>query len=997
MQSLVLGRLGSPKSAAFVLLALLLTALTACQSRSRLVPAGIEGARSVLVTNVKDVAELHREAAAHNVKASGYTVVELSGAAADIARLRVDSAEAPLVARNEPVEVLRPTGEDADEQLLFMAKKEFGLDRFMADNPQSDGRGVIVGVIDDGISPSQSGFQRTSDGRRKFLARKSSSSLLDVSVSDSADPGAFGRALTQPRARALYGLIDESTLIRFSPWAALELNGNNTRERMAVAVLTQADPNATQVCVDSNANQALDDGECFGTFRATGEFGTWDVNKIYTIAAEFNPQTLKVSLSYGERTDDSHGEGVASVIAGSRMAGRFDGVAPGAQLLDYDLSEPSANFEEEVYTMATFLRALEWMGQERADVVNISYSLFFLSAQSQEFMRRALDSLVTRYGYVISFSGGNNGPGFGSLNRRGLYPAGTIVAGAYVSREMDEAVHGVTGLPAEGRVVWYSSRGPGYDSGQGPVFISPLASLTHADPVNGFRAFSGTSSAAPAAGGLAAVLISAARRENLPIDPVAVVHAMRLSAKRLPNVAFVDQGYGLPQAKAALEHYRRLVAGQDFAYVRGNVVGLTSGDGAAQSGVLLTEVDGQQDVEVRLSLTGVPATVVPARQRQEMLRALDIRMNQPALRGAGRLWLSASSSAASVTVKTTELINSVPKGRAWLGEVEIRDTETQELKHIVPVTFLNRHNLESEFVSPVTLNAEDGDRFFFNVQQNQSALRIRLRVANRLRGGMSLRVYDPSRKLIASTPAPSRENEWVLPVTEAGEYQVTFVRQMGTDMQVSGELSVQLMPLSNRTDLLVLPTTSAPALAALRLNNASTAAVSVKLSGRPRPVTLLDTPVSTDSAGDLRMDTRVVGPAEVSISVTPAFEPLQSLRRLNCANEVVSDSGSVVARSFDSKISLEAGQAGLLRSRCRFFDGVYVDQRVFRVVVSTEPSPLIKFFEQNVRLEPGLNRVEIPTWLTPPASGTQMNIAVEPLISTAPTMAPAIIGAARVF
>jgi subtilisin family serine protease len=980
-----------------VLLSLSLSGLVGCQSRSRLVPAGLEGSKSVLITNVKDVAGLHREAAAHNVKASGYTVVELRGAPADIARMRIDSGEAPLVARNEPIEVVRPEGEEADEQLLFMAKKEFGLDQFMTDNPHADGRGVIVGLIDDGISPSQSGFQRTSDGRRKFLARMSNSSLLDVAVSESAAPGAFGRAITEPRARALYGVLDESTLIRISPWAALDVNGNNGLERLSVVVLLQSDAAATRVCVDSNANEILDDGECFGTFKESGEFGSWDVNHIYTIAADFNPQTSKVSLSFGERPDDSHGEGVASILAGSKIAGRFDGVAPGAQLLDYDLSEPSGNFEEEVYTLATFLKALEWMGQQDADVVNISYSLFFMSAQSQEFMRRALDNLVTRYGFVISFSGGNNGPGFGSLNRRGLYPSGSIVAGAYVSKEMDEAVHGVTGLPAEGRVIWYSSRGPGYDSGQGPVLISPLASLTHSDPTNGFRAFSGTSSAAPAAGGLAAVLISAARRENLPIDPVAVVHAMRLSARRLPGVAFVDQGYGLPQAKAALEHYRRLVAGQDFAFVKSGVTGVTSPDGAAQSGVVLTEVDGAQDVEVRLTLQGVPAGVVPARRRQEMLRPLEIRMSQTALRGAGRLWLSTSNSAASVTVKTTELINSVPKGRAWLGEVEVRDGETQDLKHIVPITFLNRHNLETEFVAPLNISPEDAERFFFNVQNNESALRIRLRVDARLRSGMTLRVYNPSRRLITSTTVPARENEWLIPVNEVGEYQVTVVRQTGTEALLTGELSVQLLQLSNRTDFLVLPTANSATPAMLRINNTSTSAVAVKMSGRPRPVTLLDSPLSTDAAGDLRVDARVTGPADIRIAATPAFEPIQSLRSLSCFNEVLADSGSVVARSFDTKISLEAGQAGQLRSRCRFFDGTYVDQRVFRVVVTSEPGTETKYFETNVRLEPGLNRVEIPTWLSRPASGTQMNIVVEPLVPSAPAMAPVVVGPTRVF
>ena len=52
---------------------------------------------------------------------------------------------------------------------------------------------------------------------------------------------------------------------------------------------------------------------------------------------EYDHSKKIVSFNEGESRGDSHGEGVASVLAGHNIGGKFDGVAPGAQLIDYDL------------------------------------------------------------------------------------------------------------------------------------------------------------------------------------------------------------------------------------------------------------------------------------------------------------------------------------------------------------------------------------------------------------------------------------------------------------------------------------------------------------------------------------------------------------------------------------------------------------------------------------------------------------------------------------
>ena len=226
------------------------------------------------------------------------------------------------------------------------------------------------------------------------------------------------------------------------------------------------------------------------------------------------------------------------------------------------------------------------LASKGARVINISYSLYFSSAASQLQMARALEMLTKKYNILVVFSAGNNGPGLGSFNRSAIYPANTLTAGAFVSKELDAHVHGVSGLPEEGRIIYYSSRGPGANFGAGPSVIAPLASLTHSSPTSGFRAFSGTSSAAPALAGFATVLISAIQQSELPLEIGTLVSAIKLSGKKLNNVPYVFQGMGLPQINDAFLIYKSLIKGDLIEKVTPVLSGGEANDGIPAGGLL---------------------------------------------------------------------------------------------------------------------------------------------------------------------------------------------------------------------------------------------------------------------------------------------------------------------------------------------------------------------------------------------------------------------------
>ena len=55
---------------------------------------------------------------------------------------------------------------------------------------------------------------------------------------------------------------------------------------------------------------------CVKSFNQTGSYTFWNKAKTIALQAEINFETKRIYFSEGERKGDSHGEGVASVMAG---------------------------------------------------------------------------------------------------------------------------------------------------------------------------------------------------------------------------------------------------------------------------------------------------------------------------------------------------------------------------------------------------------------------------------------------------------------------------------------------------------------------------------------------------------------------------------------------------------------------------------------------------------------------------------------------------------
>jgi hypothetical protein len=178
---------------------------------------------------------------------------------------------------------------------------------------------------------------------------------------------------------------------------------------------------------------------------------------------------VQKNFAPGASRATAHATAVASLIAGKR--GAFRGAAPGATLYVADVygATPTGGSAEAI------VRALAWLAQARAPVINIS-----LVGPPNILLEAAIKALVAR-GHLVVAAVGNDGPAAPPL-----YPA------AY------PGVVAVTGVDSRRRILPEAGRGPHVE------FAAPGSEMAAAGVDGGFVSVRGTSFAAPLAAGLLA-------------------------------------------------------------------------------------------------------------------------------------------------------------------------------------------------------------------------------------------------------------------------------------------------------------------------------------------------------------------------------------------------------------------------------------------------------------------------------------------------------------
>lgn len=639
---------------------------------------------------------------------------------------------------------------DANEQLLFSGKEEFGLTEWQKKFPKADGRNVKISVVDDGIALARPGLIKTSTGAAKFAGQVNVSPLWQVPIFEKEtscpdQPVAAGEYRSWEFEEGVTKLAraTKTQAIDISPCGVNPLYERKPREcadwmdqlagRESFAAVyaefsARGGAAKSKLYVDFNNDKKISEAEVLEPLSDNGlsyyrfENGTalgFDLHDRDSIippgrtrdnplrSCEVSPEYSKVISIAPPQSDDDfggHGEGVASIAAGHNIGGRgFDGVAPSAQIFDVHFGD---RYGGRRYTIAEVARSLR-VGGLHADIVNLSYSLFFTTPVAQVAMGRVLESTLRSTDALYFFSAGNNGPGRGSMNRALLYPSFSIPVAAYLNPEMSQTVFG-SAIPIGG-VVTYSSRGPAVDGGAGALALSPLAGIAAEPASSGFGPFSGTSSATPALAGFAARVLSQVKAANLKVSRDVLRAAILQSAVALEDEPFVDQGYGIPKLVRAYELYESLIASQRMLPQLDVSAGKT-GQGITRRGIYvrgLSERLDQYTVNVKPSF----GDGWNEQDRADYTEHVVFKASRDWIKVPPRMLMPRGGVTFFAAIDWAKL--DATEGNEFLGEIEIRSAETNQIRGVIPVTILRTDFASSEGVVEVDVPSGKLVRLFF--------------------------------------------------------------------------------------------------------------------------------------------------------------------------------------------------------------------------------------------------------------------------------------------
>ncbi len=256
-----------------------------------------------------------------------------------------------------------------------------------------------------------------------------------------------------------------------------------------------------------------------------------------------------------------HGTHVAGIVGGSgadsaaNTAGAYKGIAPGANIISVRVINGTGSAP-----LSAVIKGIQWVVQNRKTynirVMNLSFGAPAANSYKNDPMVTAVE-IAWLSGIVVVSAAGNSGPGASTINTPGIDPY-SIAVGA-----LDD---NMTVDPGDDLVASFSSRGPTVDNISKPDLVAPgrrIISLFTASSylanllpdritpttagANYFR-LSGTSQAAPAVSGVAALLL----QRNPALKPDQVKFILKKTVRELSGVNANTGGKGVVDAYAAV-------------------------------------------------------------------------------------------------------------------------------------------------------------------------------------------------------------------------------------------------------------------------------------------------------------------------------------------------------------------------------------------------------------------------------------------------------------
>ncbi|MFJ7203041.1 S8 family serine peptidase [Streptomyces sp. NPDC098789] len=475
---------------------------------------------------------------------------------------------------------------------------ETGAVDFVKQNPQADGRGVTIGILDSGVDLGHPALQKTTTGERKIVDWVTATDPIadnDATWRPQITPvtatgGSFtagGQSWKAPEGSFQWSRFSESITATGDMKGDVNRDGDTT-DKFGMLY----DPVAGTVRVDTDQDGDFTNNEPMKPYKDGYQIGYFGTDNPATDVAERIPFTIEIRKDVpmdpyggdwvGKKADfvnigiieSEHGTHVAGITAANSLfGGKMNGEAPGAKLV----SSRACSWTGGCTNIALTEGMIDLVVNRHVDIVNMSIGGLPALNDGNNARSELYTRLIDTYGVQLVISAGNEGPGVNTIGDPGLADK-VISVGAAVSKETWAANYG-SGVTKKYALFPFSSRGPREDGGLTPTITAPGAAINTTQtwlpgsPVKeagytlpaGYSMLQGTSMSSPQATGASALLISAAKQNNVALTPASLRIALTSTAKKIDGASAHEQGAGLIDIGGAWESIQRGPKANDFA------------------------------------------------------------------------------------------------------------------------------------------------------------------------------------------------------------------------------------------------------------------------------------------------------------------------------------------------------------------------------------------------------------------------------------------------
>ncbi len=463
----------------------------------------------------------------------------------------------------------------------FLSTTAIKAKDFIENHPDCDGRGVLIAVCDTGVDLGLSGLTKTSDGKDKIVDARDFTGQYTIKAEEPliAEDGAlylkdekrlynFEKVLSHIDKKKVYiGYFKEEDARNSE---VRDINGNKKEDDVFGFILYK-DGEKWKVLIDSDGDGELTEEKSYLDFSEGREIFSFSGKDSFS---DYVPLNVAVNIDSDSKevsfymADGSHGTHVAGIAAGFEIdkEPEFSGIAPGAQILALKIGNNA--FSGGATTEGSMVSAWRYAIKKARElnmplVIQMSYGIGS-EIEGRAKAEELIDELLYENPDVVAtVSCGNEGPG---LSTAGLPACAkeVLAIGALLNRSTAKDIYGADLKQDE--LFSFSSRGGECSK---PDFVCPgFAAATVPLWEEGKNVMRGTSMASPQAAGACALLLSALKKEGLPIKRDLVYSSLRRGCQELSGYTFLDQGYGLTNIEKSLEIYRQLLkkGGEIFSY-----------------------------------------------------------------------------------------------------------------------------------------------------------------------------------------------------------------------------------------------------------------------------------------------------------------------------------------------------------------------------------------------------------------------------------------------